>query len=265
MAGAVRVILRAVLLSCLAAAPLGAQTVGDPVASRSAEALEHYRAGRFEEALRAYRDALVERPESEGLHLNVGDALYQLGDHKGAAEEFERAGQARDARLAARALFNEGNAHFEMKDFAAAAAAYRRALERAPDDADAKANLELALRRIQPPPPSPQGGGADESEDQDEDRQPQPGQQPQPSGPQEPQGQPAPDPGPQEPQDASPSQASASQRPQGEGKGRDENQDREGLDGMEAQQLLDALRDREQEAQRRRFHAQPRGDDAKDW
>ncbi|MEC9378853.1 MAG: tetratricopeptide repeat protein, partial [Candidatus Latescibacterota bacterium] len=96
--------------------PVLAQTVGDPVASRSAKAREHYDEGRYEEALRAYRDALVERPGSEPLHLNVGDALYELGDYEAAAGEFEQVTLAEDDGLAAEGYFNLGNSRYQLQD-----------------------------------------------------------------------------------------------------------------------------------------------------
>ena len=40
-----------------------ASTVGDPVASKSAEAKDMYDEGNFDDALRLYRDAQLERPK----------------------------------------------------------------------------------------------------------------------------------------------------------------------------------------------------------
>ncbi|MGL4647893.1 MAG: tetratricopeptide repeat protein [Caldilineaceae bacterium] len=65
--------------------------------------------------------------------------------------------------LGARAWFNLGNVHFAGEEWEAAADAYRQALRLAPDDLDAKVNLELTLRRIQPTPtptpsPTPEAG-----------------------------------------------------------------------------------------------------------
>ena len=54
-------------------------TVGDPVASKSAEALEHYQRGEYDQALQLYRDALLDRPDAPELHFNVGDALFKRG------------------------------------------------------------------------------------------------------------------------------------------------------------------------------------------
>ena len=60
----------------------------------------------------------MERPESARLHLNVGDALFQLGDFEGALGEFERVSAADDPALAALGHYNKGNAHFQLQDYA---------------------------------------------------------------------------------------------------------------------------------------------------
>ncbi|MDA0334809.1 MAG: tetratricopeptide repeat protein [bacterium] len=264
--------LAALLVCSLAVLPARAATVGDPVASRSAEAQAHYDAGRYDEALRAYRDALVERPESGALHLNVGDALYQLGDYENALQEFERAAAAPEADLAARGFYNKGNTHFQLKDYAAAVEAYKQSLELTPQDIDAKANLELALRLLQTPPPQPQEGGEDTEESEDSgDKQQQDqsseGESAEAEDESEPQA------GDDESEDEQTPEEQQSDAPD---EGEDENADSADedqaqtdesapMDEKEAEQLLDALNDRDAQSQQRRYRAKRRGDDKQDW
>ena len=269
----------------LATPVAAAQTVGDAVATRSAEAMEHYAAGRYDEALRAYRDALVERPGSSPLHLKVGDALYELGDYDAAADEFEHVTTSEDPALAAQGFHNLGNSRFQLEDFGAAAQAYREALSRAPDDIDTKQNLELALQMLQAPPP-PQGGEPqpddqgeqDESQEKDQEQQePQDSEQDAAADPppdessadeeqqQDPeqddqeseQEQESPPSGQDEPSDEEPQDESSSQAA-------DESADDQ-MDEQEAEQLLDALSDREEEGQKRRFRVAKRRDQERDW
>ncbi len=245
--------MRALVLAVIPLLATGAQarTIGDRAVSRNEAAGALYDAGRYEEALQAYKEALVERPESARLHLNVGDALFQLGDFEGALGEFERVSAADDPALAALGHYNKGNAHFQLQDYAAAVEAYKQALQRAPGDADAKANLELALQRLPPPPPQQPQEGQDQEPPQGEEEQPQNQQQP-PS---------------QEPEDEPPEPASGSRDEQ---PSEDEDQEppppegESGMDREEAERLLDALRDREEEAQERRYRARGR-DEARDW
>jgi len=254
--------------------PVLAQTVGDPVASRSAKAREHYDEGRYEEALRAYRDALVERPGSEPLHLNVGDALYELGDYEAAAGEFEQVTLAEDDGLAAEGYFNLGNSRYQLQDYPAAVEAYREALRRTPGDVDAKANLELALQMLQSPPPQQQPSDGEQQQDQDQDQseqsdeQGQDQQQQQPAEsdseqPQEPPSTPQPqqDPGEEsEPQDSQSSEEQTEEDPAPL-----DSEDDQRMDEEEAEQLLDTLGDREEEGQKRRFRMTRRGSQERDW
>jgi Ca-activated chloride channel family protein len=275
-------ILHTLLLLCVVSqATAVTQTLGDPVAARSAEALEQYREGNFEEALRIYRDALVQRPGSPSLHLNVGDALYELGDYAAAVDEFERAAGAPDEGLAAQGYYNLGNSHFQQQDFSAAAEAYREALQRTPQDQDTKANLELALQMLQSPPPQQQQGDGEQNEDEQESGEQQQQEQSDagdPSDPQDPNEQSQdPQSEDQQPQNGPPEQESPPEPSQPDDSQESESepdqqaQDEveldtdERMDEQEAEQLLDALGDREEEGQKRRFRVSRRGSQERDW
>jgi Ca-activated chloride channel family protein len=272
-------ILHTLLLLCVVSqATAVTQTLGDPVAARSAEALEQYREGNFEEALRIYRDALVQRPGSPSLHLNVGD---ELGDYAAAVDEFERAAGAPDEGLAAQGYYNLGNSHFQQQDFSAAAEAYREALQRTPQDQDTKANLELALQMLQSPPPQQQQGDGEQNEDEQESGEQQQQEQSDagdPSDPQDPNGQSQdPQSEDQQPQNGPPEQESPPEPSQPDDSQESESepdqqaQDEaeldtdERMDEQEAEQLLDALGDREEEGQKRRFRVSRRGSQERDW
>ena len=124
-------------------------TVGDPVASKSAEALEHYQRGEYDQALQLYRDALLDRPDAPELHFNVGDALFKRGEYDQALREFERVLSAEEQKIQAQAHYNMGNSFFQQQAFEQAVAAYKQALELDAGDEDAKVNLELALEKLQ--------------------------------------------------------------------------------------------------------------------
>jgi tetratricopeptide (TPR) repeat protein len=114
-----------------------------------------YRAGRYQEAAAAYREALRADGKSAVLRYNLGTALLQLGQLDEAEREFQLALASVEPSLRQRTLFNLGNRHLlegrrgsenQERRLEAAIAAYRRALRIDPDDAAAKWNLELALR-----------------------------------------------------------------------------------------------------------------------
>ncbi len=234
-----------------------AATIGDKVASRSAQAEEAYRGGAFDEALRLYRDAQLEDPDSPALHFNIGDALYKLQQYDAAAEEFQRAAAAGEAvtpNLGAGSWYNLGNTLFQKQQYAEAVEAYKNALTRNSGDVEAKANLEMALARLQQqqqqqPQPSEDGEEGEENrESQQQQQQPEEGEQERES---------------EESADSGENQQEQLPEPTPEKEPGNPDQPMDEtageMDEEEAEQLLEALRDRETEAQRRRFRVVPRG------
>ena len=154
-----------------------------------------YRAGRFEEAVAAYRAALEEGDDRPQLRYNLGTALLRLGRYDEAQQQLEAALQDVDPALRQRTLYNLGNRFLEEGRAAqqaqqrdqlldAAIEAYKDALRLDPADGDAKWNLELALReQEQPPEEDPQQDDQDQNEQRSQD-QGGGGQQPQPNAPQ---------------------------------------------------------------------------------
>jgi tetratricopeptide (TPR) repeat protein len=83
--------------------------------------------------------------------FNAGTAHLEAGHSRDAAKLLEPAAKALDKQapeLAPAAWYNLGGAQLKAGDDDAAVAAYRQALLRNPDDADAKWNLELALQNL---------------------------------------------------------------------------------------------------------------------
>ncbi len=94
---------------------------------------------------------------------NQGVSLYRIGQFAEAADLFRKASQSKDPHLAAMARYNLGNTQYsialmqvqdgQQRDeilplIQQAITSYRSALRLAPDDDDARANLELALRAL---------------------------------------------------------------------------------------------------------------------
>ena len=241
-----------------------AATVGDPAASKSAQALEHYERGEYAEALRLYRDAQLERPDMSELNFNVGGTLFKNGELETALREFEQAASAGSDGLKAAAHYNMGNVFYQEKQYQQAIDAYRQALELDSGDGDAKANMELALRQLEQQQQQQQQDQQDQ-QDQDQQQQDQDQQQQDQQGQQDQQQQ-------QDQQDQQDQQQQQEQQQQEQQNNSDEQgQDEKEAAGAdqqisqeEAEQLLEALKDREIDAQKRRFRAtgKTRG---KDW
>lgn len=171
-------------------------------AQDGADAVRLYRDGRFADAYEAFRALREERKEPDPrLAYDTGNALYRLGRYDEAAGSYHEAlGSPPDLRR--RAYYNLGNALFKGAEAAddpraglrQAVSAYEEALVLAPDDIDAKWNLELALRRLAEEEQR-RGGGGDGAgrEGQDEGGQGEDDGQGGPGAPQQPgQGEPPP-------------------------------------------------------------------------
>ena len=108
-----------------------------------------YLEGENEPALSEYQKAQAARPEAPQLHYDLGNVLYRQENWAGAAEAYEHALGAAGPDLSPSAAYNLGNALFHDEKYDDAVKAYTRALKTAPQDPDAKHNLELALRALE--------------------------------------------------------------------------------------------------------------------
>ena len=151
------------------------------------DAITLYKLRRFPDAVRAIRERIAAGDRTLRNQYNLGTALLEADSIAAATEVLDRVVTiAPDAELRYRALYNLGLANLRHARsvteaesapfYAAAVAAYKRALRTRTDDADAKWNLELSLREQQkgggggrgggggggggqkPPPPSPPPG-----------------------------------------------------------------------------------------------------------
>ncbi len=141
----------------------------DPVAKKNEEGNALFEKGEYEAALRRYLEAQQEgRPRPE-LHFNAGDALYKQGKYAEAMQEMGRATEGTHPDMSAAAHYNLGNALFRQEKFQEAVGAYKKSLELKPDDIDAKINLELALEKLNQDEQNQQDN--QDNQDQDRDQQ----------------------------------------------------------------------------------------------
>ena len=144
-----------------------------------------YAAGDHPKALSAFEKAAQARPHDLGGRFNVADALYKNGKFDEAATLYRALGQDAASPLAAPARFNLGNALFQKQDYKGAVQAYRDALRVAPGDLDTRRNLEMALRALK----EQQQQQQKQQQDKKDDNQKSQGQEKQEKKDQNPQGQ----------------------------------------------------------------------------
>jgi Ca-activated chloride channel family protein len=129
----------------------------------------HFRAGRYEEAVKAYEAVIKSGKAAPHVHYNLGTALLKLGRHREAQQHLQVATRETEAELKQRAHYNLGNRFLEearksasgeetTQLLDAAVESYKHALRLNPRDLDAKWNLELALREREKQSQSPSSG-----------------------------------------------------------------------------------------------------------
>jgi Flp pilus assembly protein TadD len=106
-------------------------------------------AGRLEEAVAAYRESRRIAPGDLHVYTNLGDVLSRLGRHQEAILELEAGLRYRtadtDAGIVAKAEFNLANTFAARGRWEAAATHYREAIARQPGHVNAHYGLGLAL------------------------------------------------------------------------------------------------------------------------
>lgn len=115
-----------------------------------------YAAKNYDEALAAYRLALLEIPDDPVVIYNLGNTLHQLRRYEEATViSTEALGSAETGELAGSLRYALGNHAVMRGALEEARRRYVDVLRRSPNDRDAKANLELVLTQIAAKVPSP--------------------------------------------------------------------------------------------------------------
>ena len=240
-------------LYVLLALPFLGWTFLDPVAKKNEEGNALFEKGEYEAALRRYLEAQQEGRARPELHFNAGDALYKQEKYAEAMQEMGRAAEGTHPDMSAAAHYNLGNALFRQEKFQEAVGAYKKSLEQRPDDIDAKINLELALEKLK----QNQQNQNQDQDDQDKQDQQDKNQNQDRDGQEQNQNE------EQDQQDESQNQDQQDQQDQDQ-QNQQDGQDQQGqqeqqqgqdpreMTPEEAARILNAMKAREEESQKRR-------------
>jgi len=122
---------------------------GGTVTGKVRRANSLYADGKYQEALDKYQEAQIDAPANERVTFNLGNAQYKVSEYDQALSEYLQAAQTDDPILRGQSHYNAGNTLYRMGKLEEAVDQYLKALEYAPDDQDAKYNLEFVRREIQ--------------------------------------------------------------------------------------------------------------------
>jgi len=196
------------------------------------EALEAY-----ERALKYYRDAEIEKPESPRLSYNIGNVNYQQEKYEDALEKYYRALSVDEPENQAATYYNMGNALYRSGKYAEAIQAYQKCLDINPNDEDAKYNLEFVRKKMKEMLDREAQRQQNQQEQQQEQQKDQKSQEQEQSQQQE-----------QKQQQQAQSQEEQEKQQQKQ----EQVQTKEGMTKEDAERILNALKDDEREIQKKR-------------
>lgn len=194
----------------------------------------------WEEALKYYRDAEIEKPESNELSYNLGNVMYQQEKYQAALDKYYKCLSADDIKHRAWANYDLGNTLYRSGKYPEAIQAYQKCLELTPEDEDAKYNLEFIRKKMK------------EMMDKEKQRQENQKQQNQQQNQQQQQQQQEQEQKQQEKQ----SQASQSEQEQKKKEEQQQQQQlkpKEGMTKEEAERILNAFKDDEKDMQKKKL------------
>ncbi len=109
-----------------------------------------YDAKKFSKAEVQYRKAQARDPKYEKSIFNLGDAVYQQKNFKGAEKYFQKLAQGTKTppQYQAPSWYNLGNTFMSQKQYEKSIASYIQALRKDPTNMDAKYNLTYARKML---------------------------------------------------------------------------------------------------------------------
>lgn len=225
----------------------------NPLADRTKAGNRLYDRELYDEAMTKYTEVLVDSPNSPYIHFNIGNAAYKKEDYEEAIKSYTKtASTVSDAVLESKAYYNLGNCKYRqgrLKEntnlgeaislYREALDYYKQALDRIPEDTNAKYNHEFVERKMKELLDKQKQQGQQQSGEQQEQQQQQSQQEQSEED----------DKGESQDENEGQSAAQAAQAEQQEAQqGQKEDQgseQRKGLTQEEARMLLDSLKDEE--------------------
>ena len=211
---------------------------------RVAQGNQLYTEEKYDEANNKYQDALLENPNSTAIQFNVGDVLYKKKDYEKSIESYYKALDSDDPLFQAQAYYNIGNSLYKHGKLPDSIIAYEQALKLNPDDQDAKFNLEFVRNQLKE--------NADKNQqEQQQQQQPQNDEDQNKEKKDEQQEQ-------EEKQEQKNQQNEMNQQ-------NEEQQPKKEMSKEEAQRLLDALKEKQEDLKRKQVQGKGKVRVSKDW
>ena len=132
-----------------------------------------YEEGHYDEARVYYEHVLKNRKKDDGAQFGLGVTAYHQKDMETAARALNNAMNSDDKSLASKAMYNLGNMFRDQQKMEESLALYRKAIELDPTDEDAKVNYELLKQVLQQQEQQQQDKQNQEQDQEKQDQQKQ--------------------------------------------------------------------------------------------
>ena len=214
----------------------------------------------YERALKYYRDAEIEKPESPDLSYNLGNVMYQQEKYPDALEKYYKGLSTEKPKDQSATYYNMGNTLYRSGKYPEAIQSYQKCLDLTPDDEDAKYNIEFVRKKMKEMLDKEK-----QRQQQKQQQQQQPQQQPQQQNQPQNQNQQQQQEQKQEQQQEQQAQSQEEQKKQQEKQ--QQMQPKEGMTKEDAERILNALKDEEKDIQKKqkRVAQTSGGRTGKDW
>ena len=222
-----------------------------------------YEEGHYDEARVYYEHVLKNRKKDDGAQFGLGVTAHQQKDMETAARALNNAMNSDDKSLASKAMYNLGNMFRDQQKMEESLALYRKAIELDPTDEDAKVNYELLKQVLQQQEQQQQQDK--QNQEQDQEKQDQQKQDQDSEGQDEQnKNQDNQEKGEDQQQSQSEKEKEKKEQQQSQAK-KDETQDQKTDKQMQAEAILNALKDQEKINQKRQIAKSKSRKLEKDW
>ena len=222
-----------------------------------------YEEGHYDEARVYYEHVLKNRKKDDGAQFGLGVTAYQQKDMETAARALNNAMNSDDKSLASKAMYNLGNMFRDQQKMEESLALYRKAIELDPTDEDAKVNYELLKQVLQQQEQQQQQDKQNQEQDQEKQDQQKQDQDSEGQNEQN-KNQDNQEKGEDQQQSQSEKEKEKKEQQQSQAK-KDETQDQKTDKQMQAEAILNALKDQEKINQKRQIAKSKSRKLEKDW
>ena len=127
---------------------LPATGFADSFDSKARDGITHYNREEFDQAAAKFQESQLATPENSNVAYNLANSHYRLGRYEEAVEAYKNAlSEKTPQELQQKSWYNMGNAYYRMGYLDEAIDSYKKALELNTGDMDSKFNLEWARKQ----------------------------------------------------------------------------------------------------------------------